>query len=201
MQDSRYGSRFASLAERGHPPVVRAKLGARLRKVSASGMPLTVEAANAQAESVVAPPMLNDPGHWEREARRSPIAPPAALLDALKLPTSPNSDHAKGNAQDRRTLRIISLNGNAMVCLRHLMRRLRRMRGEKAYLRKTRRNTIYHSLSAPSWEMITPRVAAPVHEEKKSQGRGEFKSSGRLSSRGLPQKLPLGQDQASSAGS
>jgi hypothetical protein len=53
--------------------------GARLRKAPAPGTPLTVEAANAQAESVVLPPTLNDLGRWEREARRSPIAPPVAL--------------------------------------------------------------------------------------------------------------------------
>ena len=67
---------------------MRAKTGAQPRIAVAPGTPLTVEAANAQAESAVAPPMLNDPGRWEREARRSPIAPRVTLLDALTLPTA-----------------------------------------------------------------------------------------------------------------
>jgi hypothetical protein len=70
----------------------------------------------------------------------------------------------------------------ATVVLRQLMSNLRRMQGEKPNLRRTRRTTIDRSLFAPSWEMITPRVAAPVHEEELR--RGEFKGSDRLSSRG-----------------
>ena len=42
--------------------------------------------ATAQAASAVAPPMLNDPDHWEPKARRFPIAPSVILLDALTDP-------------------------------------------------------------------------------------------------------------------